>query len=247
MGDAKIRCALAYRIDGGSAVCLAKYDHANEYEASGGAGGELYGGKNQDYAAAVAKVIENDPPSGLSEAGTIGGFKVVQSDMHQVIYGADTDAVCLAVITGLKYPSRVAIKMLQELYKDFMDGFGSSAKTAAVNSLTKKAKNTLKDACTKYDDLSKVDKASTLLGKVDEVKSSMQSNIANMLKNTEKAESLAEKSDQLNEQASVFKKRSTSLKQQMAWKNMKMTLLLGGLIIVVLIVILAPVINAIKN
>ncbi|GAX24626.1 vesicle-associated membrane protein 7 [Fistulifera solaris] len=247
MGDAKIRCALAYRIDGGSAVCLAKYDHANEYEASGGAGGELYGGKNQDYAAAVAKVIENDPPSGLSEAGTIGGFKVVQSDMHQVIYGADTDAVCLAVITGLKYPSRVAIKMLQELYKDFMDGFGSSAKTAAVNSLTKKAKNTLKDACTKYDDLSKVDKASTLLGKVDEVKSSMQSNIANMLKNTEKAESLAEKSDQLNEQASVFKKRSTSLKQQMAWKNMKMTLLLGGLILVILIVILAPVINAMKN
>ena len=97
MGDSKIRCALAYRIDGGSAVCLAKYDHANEYEASGGAGGELYGGKNQDYAAAVAKVIENDPPSGLSEAGTIGGFKVVQSDMHQVIYGADTDAVCKCI------------------------------------------------------------------------------------------------------------------------------------------------------
>ena len=137
--------------------------------------------------------------------------------------------------------------MLQELYKDFMDGFGSNAKTAAVNSLTKKAKNTLKDACTKYDDLSKVDKASTILGKVDDVKSSMQSNIANMLKNTEKAESLAEKSDQLNEQASVFKKRSTSLKQQMAWKNLKMTLLLGGLVIVVLIVILAPVISAMKN
>lgn len=128
-----------------------------------------------------------------------------------------------------------------------MDGFGSNAKTAAANSLTKKAKNTLKDACAKYDDLSKVDKASTLLGKVDDVKSSMQSNIANMLKNTEKAESLAEKSDQLNEQASVFKKRSTSLKQQMAWKNLKMTLLLGGLVIVILIVILAPVINALKN
>lgn len=270
MGDAKIRCALAFRIDGGSAVCLAKYDHANEYEASGGAGGELYGGKNQDYAAAVAKVIENDPPSGLSEPGTIGGFKVVQSDMHQVIYGADTDAVCkyrhlgshvfystmhsydtyflgLAVITGLKYPSRVAIKMLQELYKDFMDSFGSNSKTAAVNSLTKKAKNTFKDACAKYDDLSKVDTASTLLGKVDNVKSSMQSNIANLLKNTEKADSLAEKSDQLNEQASVFKKRSTSLKQQMAWKDLKMTLLLGGLVVVILIVILAPVINALKN
>ena len=146
----------------------------------------------------------------------------------------------IAVITGLNYPSRIAIQMLQELYNDFMDATGGSAKTAQENALNKKAKNAFKDACAKYDDLSKVDKASSLLGKVDEVKSSMQSNIANMLKNTEQAESLAEKSDNLNEQASVFKKKSTDLRKQMAWKNLKMTLLLGGVVLVVLLVILVP-------
>jgi hypothetical protein len=151
-----------------------------------------------------------------------------------------------AVITGTQYQSRVAIQMLQELYKDFSSKHGDAAKTAADNALTKKAKAILSECCKKYEDPSKVDKTSKVLGQVDAVKGHMQSNIANMLKNTEKAESLAEKSDQLNEQASVFKKRSTDLKKQMQWKNLKMTLLLGGVILVILICILVPVIRKAK-
>jgi vesicle-associated membrane protein 7 len=153
----------------------------------------------------------------------------------------------MGVITGLGYPSRVAIQMLQDLYKQFMDSFGGDCKSAAEGALTKKGKKVLSDCCAKYDDLNKVDKAASLLGKVDGVKASMQSNIANMLKNTEQADALAEKSDQLNEQASVFKKKSGDLRKQMAWKNMKMTLLLGGIIVVILIVILAPLISKLKH
>lgn len=95
MNDKKLRCALAYRLDA-KTVILAKYDHASQYESHGGAVDEtaLYGGKDKSYAEAVAKVIENDPPSGLAESGQIGGFKVVQSDQHQVVYGADADKVC---------------------------------------------------------------------------------------------------------------------------------------------------------
>jgi Synaptobrevin len=133
--------------------------------------------------------------------------------------------------------------MLQELYTQFVEKYGADAKTATKDIFTKKAKNMLKDVCEKYDDLSKVDKAQSLLGKVDAAKASMQSNIANMLKNTEAAESLASKSDQLNEQASVFKKRTTDLKKQMAWKNMKMTLILGAVIAIILIIIIVPLVR----
>jgi vesicle-associated membrane protein 7 len=245
MSDQKLRCALVYRLDPGNTVVLAKYDHASQYETHGGAADEtsLYGGKDKKYAEAVAKVIGNDPPGGLAESGQIGGFKVVQSDQHQVVYGADSDRICMGVITGLGYPSRVSIQMLQELYKSFMEEFGGDAKTAKADSLTKRAKTVLKETCEKYDDLSKVDKTHSLLGKVDQAKASMQSNIANMLKNTEAAESLAEKSDQLNEQASVFKKKSGDLKKQMAWKNLKMTLILGGIVVLLLIIIVVPLIK----
>ena len=95
MSDNKLRCALVYRLEGGGkAVCVAKYDHAGQYETHGGADSSLYGGRDKSYAEAVAGVISNDPPSGLSQAGTLGGFKVVQSDQHQVVYGADTDGLC---------------------------------------------------------------------------------------------------------------------------------------------------------
>lgn len=153
----------------------------------------------------------------------------------------------VASITGTQYPSRVAIALLQDIYKEFASKFGDAAKTAAENSLSKKAKSILQDACKKYDDPSSVDKTQRILGQVDAVKGQMQDNIANMLKNTEKAEDMAAKSEQLNEQASVFKKRSTDLKKQMQWKNLKMTLLLGGIVLVIVLAITVPLIKRAKR
>ena len=95
--DKQIRCALAYRLESSTTLLLAKYDHASQYESHGGAAGDettLYGGRDKSYADAVAGVISNDPPTGLSQSGKLGGFKVVQSDQHQVVYGADTDGLC---------------------------------------------------------------------------------------------------------------------------------------------------------
>lgn len=248
MSDNKLRCALIYRIgSGGTAVCVAKYDHAGQYETHGGADSSLYGGHDKSYAEAVAGVVTNDPPSGLSQSGTLGGFKVVQSDQHQIVYGADIDGLCCATITGTQYPSRVAIGMLQDLYTDFSAKYGDAAKTAAENSLSKKAKSILQAVSKKFEDPSAVDKTSKILGQVDAVKGQMQDNIADMLKNTEKAEDMAAKSEQLNEQASVFKKRSTDLKKQMQWKNLKMTLLLGGIVLVIVLSITIPLVNKAKQ
>ena len=105
MSDNKLRCALVYRLESGAnAVCVAKFDHAGQYETHGGADSTLYGGRDKSYAEAVAGVISNDPPGGIAEPGQIGGFKVVQSDQHQVIYGADTDGLgkfnFFATVTG---------------------------------------------------------------------------------------------------------------------------------------------------
>lgn len=153
----------------------------------------------------------------------------------------------LAVVTGLKYPSRTAIQMLNDLYSPYSQQFGLQAKSATTNSLTKKSKTLLMEFCKKYDDSSKVDKASSLNAKVDEVKVQMQDNIAAMLKNTEQAESLAERSNQLNEQANVFQKKSKDLRKQMRCKNIKMTIILVSLVVGVLVIILVPLIIRAKK
>mmetsp|Transcript_10700 Transcript_10700/g.21644 ORF Transcript_10700/g.21644 Transcript_10700/m.21644 type:complete len:101 (+) Transcript_10700:156-458(+) len=99
MADNRLRCALVYRLEAGdeTSVCmLAKYDHASQYETTPGAGneGSLYGGRDKSYADAVGMVIGNDPPGATAEAGTLGGFKVCQSEVHQVVYGSDSDGLC---------------------------------------------------------------------------------------------------------------------------------------------------------
>jgi hypothetical protein len=92
MSDQKLRCALIYRLGNGSPTLLAKYDHAGQYESTGGAG--IYGNRDKSYGDAVAAIIENDPPTGLAESSSLAGFKVVQSDQHQVVYGSDADGIC---------------------------------------------------------------------------------------------------------------------------------------------------------
>jgi hypothetical protein len=73
---------------------IAKYDHAGQYETHGGVGAtsSLYGGRDKDFADAVQEAVSKDPPGNLS--GGFGGFKVVQSDVHQLVYGADTSGIC---------------------------------------------------------------------------------------------------------------------------------------------------------
>ena len=71
----------------------------------------------------------------------------------------------------------------------------------------------------------------------------MQDNIASMLQNVEKTEAISDQANHLNEQASVFKKKSEDLQRRMKCKNMKMTAIIVG----VLLLILVPIITKAKK
>jgi hypothetical protein len=250
MADDKLRSALVYRVKAAlgapaTVTLLASYDFMSDYEAHEGAStqGALYDGRGKGYSEAVGMVISNDAPGTGGQVETIGGFKVVQSDAHQVVYGGDSDGLCLAAVTGLRYPSRVATQMISDLYKEYKSSFGEAAKTAEEKTLTKKSKSILTKYCQKYAVPQGVDKASALVQKVDTVKLQMQDNISSMLQNMEKTENISDQADHLNEQASVFKKKGNDLRKQMRCKNMKMTVILVALVVGILLVIIVPLIT----
>jgi len=141
------------------------------------------------------------------------------------------------------------MKFLEELADEFIKTLGAgTVQKAKENTLNAKGKKVLKALCTKYETpASGGDKAHTVLAAVDGVKSKMQDNIAGMLKNQASAESLNTKSQELNEQASVFKKNSKTLKNTMWWKNIKTTLALGCVCIIVVAIILVPIILQVKG
>lgn len=58
-------------------------------------------------------------------------------------------------------------------------------------------------------------------GEIEQVKDVMVHNIERVLERGERIELLVDKTDNLNQQAFAFKKRSTQLKRAMWWKNTK--------------------------
>lgn len=68
-----------------------------------------------------------------------------------------------------------------------------------------------------------------------------------MLKNTESGEALVQQSEQLSEDSNVFKKKSTNLKKEMRWKNLKTTLILIAVVTAVILLIIIPMILKAKR
>lgn len=245
MADDKLRSVLVYRIENDNTVLLANYDYMSDYEAHEGAASEgaLYDGRGKGYSEAVSLVVSSDPPGQVTSTDAIGGFKHQQSDAHQVLYGGDADGLCIAVVSGLRYPARVATQMLTELYSEYKATFGIEAKTAEAKSLTRRSKSVLSKYCKKYSKIEGVDKAAQIQSKVNAVKSKMQDNIADMLSNMERAESISNTAEELNEQANVFQKNTKTLKRTMRCKNTKMNMIIALLVVGILLVILVPLIS----
>lgn len=224
--EIKIACALVFRLRGKNATCLAKYEHVTQWDTK--------------FAETFAAVIRKKPPGTGSDHGVIGGFKAVVVDMNQFVYGADREGLCVGVITGQRYPSRIAHKLIIEIHDDFLSKYHTMIPTIKPNGLTKRSKSMLYSVCKKYEDFKNVDKAKALIEKVDGVKGQMAQNIQGMLDNTAKAQDIADESDRLNEEAQVFKKNTTELKKQMWWKDKQMTIILGCVILLILLYFTIP-------
>lgn len=154
----------------------------------------------------------------------------------------DTDPVCLyLVVCEPDYVQRTAFKLLGELRTTFSDKFGMDVSTARHMSLSRSARDTLRNLCLKYNDLASVDKVAAVSVQVNEVKGAMQNNINAALRNTENIEHLLDQTNAMKTEASGFQRTAGRVKQKMWWQNFKLQLLIGGLILLLVVVILASV------
>ncbi|KAK3819113.1 MAG: vesicle-associated membrane protein [Linnemannia elongata] len=82
------------------------------------------------------------------------------------------------------------------------------------------------------------DRIKQVQGEIEQVKDVMVHNIERVLERGERIELLVDKTDNLNQQAFAFKKRSTQLKRTMWWKNTKLTIILTSVIIFLIYLII---------
>lgn len=158
------------------------------------------------------------------------------------MYTDESDLIYVLICKS-DYPQRQAHACLNELQIQFTSKAGEKAQTAKDNSLTKLCVTILKKIAEKYDDLASVDKTHAVLQKVDAVKLKMQENIDVAIQNCVKLESIEKQSEDLQQQAGIFKRNAVELKKKMWWKNTKMMLIIAGLVLVVLAIIIGVAVS----
>lgn len=182
----------------------------------------------------IKQVLEQ--PNMNMSPGKHYSFSVAQMAWHLI---ADDLGLIYILICQINYPQRTAHACLEELQRTFVAKFGDRATTAKERSLDKPSSNLLQLMCQTYDNLAAVDKLSAVSKKVESVKLTMQENVDIALQNCVKLETIEKAAAELQQQAGVFKRNANELKKKMWWKNIKMKLIIGGVILVILGIIIA--------
>jgi hypothetical protein len=205
------------RMESGEGVIVGSFSYNTETELSG-----------------VKSVLEQ--PNVNIIPGKHYSFTVGQVAWHLI---QDDNTLIYVLICQQSYPQRVAITCLEELQRQFCSKVDvHKAVTAKDRAFDRNCAPLFQKICSKYDNLAEVDKLSAVSQKVETVKLTMQENVDAALRNCVKLESIEQAAEELQQQAGVFKKNAHELKNKMWWKNIKMWLIIGLIVLVILGIII---------
>ncbi|KAM1044416.1 hypothetical protein EV2_036548 [Malus domestica] len=143
---------------------------------------------------------------------------------------------------------QVPIAFLERIKEDFTGRYGGGkAATAVANSLNKEFGSKLKEHmqyCVDHPE--EISKLSKVKAQVSEVKGVMMENIEKVLDRGEKIELLVDKTENLRSQAQDFRQQGTQMRRKMWFQNMKIKLIVLGILIALILIIVLSVCNGFK-
>mmetsp|Transcript_23091 Transcript_23091/g.54740 ORF Transcript_23091/g.54740 Transcript_23091/m.54740 type:complete len:231 (+) Transcript_23091:44-736(+) len=170
----------------------------------------------EKYLAVSQKVLNSDKVLSQQSANVPNALEDSSCLMQ-----ADTKFMYI-VFVEKSYPERTAFELLRQVRREFNEKHTEDSTGATENSLSKSVKKWMIAACTKYDDVTAVNKVSAVQAQVDDVKMTMEDNVQNMLRQHEKLEDLEDKADNMRQEANKFRKGATSLARKMWWQNCRL-------------------------
>jgi len=121
---------------------------------------------------------------------------------------------------------RVPYAFLFDINNRFRATFRETVKTAGNLSMNESFSRVIKDRLEFFSNDRNADKITKIKGEVEDAKAIMVQNIDKVLERGERIEVLVSKTEDLNVQATSFKKKSTTLKKKMWWQNCRLTLVI---------------------
>ncbi|XP_024167523.1 vesicle-associated membrane protein 721 isoform X1 [Rosa chinensis] len=155
-------------------------------------------------------------------------------------------AYCVVAVEALG--RQVPIAFLERIKEDFTNRYGGGkAATAVANSLNKEFGSKLKEHmqyCVDHPE--EISKLAKVKAQVSEVKGVMMENIEKVLDRGEKIELLVDKTENLRSQAQDFRQQGTQMRRKMWLQNMKIKLIVLGILIALILIIVLSVCNGFK-
>ncbi|XP_047309057.1 vesicle-associated membrane protein 721-like [Impatiens glandulifera] len=163
-------------------------------------------------------------------------------DGHTFNYLVD-NGFTYCVVADESVGRQIPIAYLERVKDDFTSKYGGGkAATATANSLKKEYGPKLKEHmqyCVDHPD--EINKLSKVKAQVSEVKGVMMENIEKVLDRGEKIEVLVDKTENLHNQAQDFKNTGTKVRRKMWLQNMKIKLIVLGILIALILIIILSV------
>jgi len=152
---------------------------------------------------------------------------------HYVCY----DGITFLCMTEQSFSRSLAFAFLEDIKQRFGAQYGNTKRTAGSMAMNAEFSRVLQRQMDFFSNNPNADKLTQANQKVDEVKAVMTNNIEQVLERGDKIEVLVDKTEGLYSNATTFKHQATSLKRAMMWKNIKLTLIIVGILIAVVLLI----------
>lgn len=168
-------------------------------------------------------------------------------DNHTFNYLVE-DGFAYCVVADESVGRQVPMAFLERVKEDFKRRYGGGrADTAVGNSLNKDFGSKLKEHmqyCVDHPE--EISKLAKVKAQVSEVKGVMMENIEKVLDRGEKIELLVDKTENLRFQAQDFQKQGTQLRRKMWFQNMKVKLIVLGIVVALILIIVLSVCHGFK-
>ncbi len=163
-------------------------------------------------------------------------------DAHTFNYLVD-NGFTYCVVADESAGRQLPMAFLERIKDDFLSKYGGGkAATASANSLNKEFGSKLKEHmqyCVDHPE--EISKLAKVKAQVSEVKGVMMENIEKVLDRGEKIELLVDKTENLHNQAQDFRTAGTQIRRRMWLQNMKIKLIVLGIVIALILIIILSV------
>ncbi|XP_011493996.1 PREDICTED: vesicle-associated membrane protein 7 [Ceratosolen solmsi marchali] len=149
------------------------------------------------------------------------------------------DRIVYMCITDDDFQRSRAFMFLNEAKKRFRTMYSDGALTALPYAMNTEFGRILANEMKHYSESKDLDTISKVHGELDELKDIMVKNIDNLAMRGERLELLVNKTENLTNNSVTFRKSSRNLARSLFWKNVKMYVILGSVLILTIYVILA--------